>query len=353
MNPSPLDDRLHRLADQVTAPPTAAARQAITRKAGVLRRRRRVRNAVGGGVLALAVVAGGLALMGEPADDVETDPSGPAGRGSMPLPALTVELAGWQIVTVEDTVVPADLTPGEDPVLEGTLQVFRRSGDLAGPSVALHHQAASGAVGAEPGDRTVAVGDADGYLRRTGEQSLTLRWSPDDGDTYATLQAWGLSEGEVVELATGLRRKDDDIAFPPSADDEFGFVAGQLPAGIEEDPIDPVDEERPGLRRLVLEAGEATAEVVIDDGGEPSFEAELADLLATAGDVEAMSVLQRPAVAVEHPDDGRWSLVWRHTGQSLVTATLDGVDSSTVADVAAAIREVPGDEWRDMLAEHR
>jgi hypothetical protein len=95
MNPSPLDDRLHRLADQVTAPPTAAARQAITRKAGVLRRRRRVRNAVGGGVLALAVVAGGLALMGEPADDVETDPSGPAGRGSMPLPALTVELAGW------------------------------------------------------------------------------------------------------------------------------------------------------------------------------------------------------------------------------------------------------------------
>jgi ribosomal protein L6P/L9E len=36
-----------------------------------------------------------------------------------------------------------------------------------------------------------------------------------------------------------------------------------------------------------------------------------------------------------------------------VVVTLNGVDRSTVADFAAGIREVPEDEWRDMLADHR
>jgi len=64
-------------------------------------------------------------------------------------------------------------------------------------------------------------------------------------------------------------------------------------------------------------------------------------------------VLQHPAVAVEHPDDGQWSLIWRHTGQALVVVTLSGVDRSTVADFAGGIREVSEDDWRDMLADHR
>ena len=351
MNLSPLDDRLHRLADQLTAPPTPAAREAIVRRAGVLRRRRRVRNAVGGGVLALAVVAGVLAVKGEQPDDVEMGPAGPAGGGSVSLPALTVDLAGWAIVAVEDTSVPADVAGSEDPTVP--IQVFRRPGDLAGPSVVLHHQAASDPVVAEPGDLTVAVGDTEAYLRRTGEQSLTLRWNADQGDAHARVQAWGLSEDQLIDFADGLRPKDDDISFPPSADDEFGFVASLLPEGIEEVQINPVNEERPGIRRLVLEAGEQTAEVVINEGGEQAFEAELANLLATAGEVEATSVLQHPAVAVEHPDDGQWSLIWRHTVQALVVVTLSGVDRSTVADFAAGIREVPEDEWRDLHADHR
>lgn len=351
MNLSPLDDRLHRLADQLTAPPTPAAREAIVRRAGVLRRRRRVRNAVGGGVLALAVVAGVLAVKGEQPDDVEMGPAGPAGGGSVSLPALTVDLAGWAIVAVEDTSVPADVAGSEDPTVP--IQVFRRPGDLAGPSVVLHHQAASDPVVAEPGDLTVAVGDTEAYLRRTGEQSLTLRWNADQGDAHARVQAWGLSEDQLIDFADGLRRKDDDISFPSSADDEFGFVASSLPEGIEEVQMNPVNEERPGIRRLVLEAGERTAEVVINEGGEQAFEAELANRLATAREVDATSVLQHPAVAVEHPDDGQWSLIWRHIGQALVVVTLSGVDRSTVADFAAGIREVPEDEWRDMLADHR
>jgi hypothetical protein len=353
MNLSPLDDRLHLLADQLTAPPTPAAREAIVRRARVLRRRRRVRNAVGGGVLALALVAGVLAVKGEQPDGVEMGPVGPGRRGSVSLPTLTVDLPGWAIVAVEDTSVPADVAGSEDPTLHGSLQVFRRPGDLAGPTVVLHHQAASDPVVAEPGDLTVAIGDTEAYLRRTGEQSLTLRWNADHGHAHARVQAWGLSEDQLIEFADGLRRKDDDISFPPSADDEFGFVASSLPEGIEEVQMNPVNEKRPGVRRLVLEAGERTAEVVINEGGEQAFEAELANQLATAREVDATSVLQHPAVALEHPDDGQWSLIWRHTGQALVIVTLSGVDRSTVADFAAGIREVPEDEWRDMLADHR
>jgi hypothetical protein len=216
MNLSPLDDHLHRLADQLTAPPTPAAREAIVRRAGVLRRRRRVRNAVGGGVLALAVVAGVLAVKGEQPDDVEMGPAGPAGRGSVSLPALTVDLAGWAIVAVEDTNVPADVAGSEDRAWQGALQVFRRPGDLTGPSVVLHHQAASDPVVAEPGDLTVAVDDTEAYLRRAGEQSLALRWNADHGDAHAGVQAWGLSEDQLIDFADGLRPKDDDISFPPS-----------------------------------------------------------------------------------------------------------------------------------------
>jgi len=269
------------------------------------------------------------------------------------LPALTVDLAGWAIVAVEDTSVPPDVAGSEDPALEATLQVFRRPGELAGPSVVLHHQAAVDPVVAEPGDLSVVVGDTEAYLRRTGEQSLTLSWNAEDGSSHARAQAWGLSEDQLVDFADGLRRKDDDISFPPSADDELGFVATSLPQGIEEVRMNPVDEERPGIRRLVLEAGERTADVVINEGGEKTFEVELADQLATAGEVDATSVLQHPAVAVEHPDDGQWSLIWRHTGQALVVVTLSGVDRSTVADFAGGIREVSEDDWRDMLADHR
>jgi hypothetical protein len=352
MNLSPLDDHLHRLADQVAAPPTPAAREAIVRRAAVLRRRRRVRHAVGAGVLALAVVGGVLAVKGEPPDDVDMGPAGPGGSGSVSLPALTVDLPGWTIVAVEDTNVPTDLAGSEDPAWPDSVQVFRRPGDLTGPSVVVHHIAASDPVGAGPGEVTVAVGDTEAYLRRTGEQSFTLRRKAEDGVAYARVQAFGLSEDEVIAFAGGLRPKDDDVSFPPRANDEFGFVASSLPEGIEEVQMDPVNEARPGVRRLVLETGERTAEVVINEGGEQAFEAELANLLSTAGEVDAMSVLQQPAVAVEHPDDGQWSLIWRQTSQAVVVVTLSGGDRSTIADFAAGIREIPESEWRDMRADH-
>ena len=354
MNLPSLDDDLRRLADQLTAPPTSEARQAIVRRAGVLRRRRRVRNAVGGGLLALAVVAGAVAVTAGQSHDVEMDPGGPARTGAAPLPALTLDLAGWAIVSANDLSVSSDVAPAEeDPAYQGSLQVFRHPGDLTGPSVALFHGPASDAVQAEPGDRTVAVGGAEGYLRQTGERSFTLRWTVVSGDSHATLQAWGLGEDQVLDFAAGLRVKDDDIMNPPGPDDEFGFVATRHPEDVEEVPMSPVNPKRPGLRLLDLEAGARTAHVVIDEGGEEAFEAKLADLLETAGEVDAMTVLKRPAVAVEHPDDGSWSLIWRQTDEALVVATLTGVDRATVADVAGGVREIPDDEWYDLVSDDR
>ena len=68
MTPPPLEDRLNRLADDLAAPATPDARQAIGRRAATLRRRRQVRNAVGGGLLALLVLGGAMALQIDPAD---------------------------------------------------------------------------------------------------------------------------------------------------------------------------------------------------------------------------------------------------------------------------------------------
>src|SRR4029450_10561145 len=88
MMPPPLEARLNRLADHVAAPATPDARQAIGRRTARLRRRHQVRNAVGGGLVALLVLAGAAALQAND-PDVETDIAGPG-----ELPALTLE--GWQ-----------------------------------------------------------------------------------------------------------------------------------------------------------------------------------------------------------------------------------------------------------------
>jgi hypothetical protein len=349
MNMSPLDDHLHHLADRVTAPATPEARQAISRRSGVLRRRRQVRNAVGGGVLALALLAGGLALRGDDRPDVEM---GPAEPGSGSLPALTVDLDGWAIVDVEDTAFGVHL--GDDPVWEGSLQEFRRPGELTGPYVVLQHTVASDALMAEEGDQTVAIGDASGYLRQTGPSSITLRWGPQNSDAHAYLQAWGLSPDEVVEFAQGLEPNDDSIEHPQAPDEQFGFVATWLPDGIEEYPGEPVNADRPSVRRVFLEreSGEpGIVRVDIRHGDEMAFEDSLDDLQVTDGTGERLSILDRPAVLVERPDN-EWLLLWRHTDDAVVVVSLLGVDRSTVDDVADGIREMPEEEWQAVLGLH-
>ena len=73
----PLEDHLHRLADDLAAPATREARAAVRRRAGTLRRRRRARTAIGGGVVAVALVAGVAVLQRDDPADVEMGPAGP------------------------------------------------------------------------------------------------------------------------------------------------------------------------------------------------------------------------------------------------------------------------------------
>jgi hypothetical protein len=345
MMPPPLEDRLNRLADDVAAPATPDARQAIGRRAARLRRRRRVGSAVGGGLVALLILAGAVALQAKDPADVETDIAGPG-----ELPALTIDLDGWQVVAAEDTTATPD-TAGVDDPASGSLQVFRRPGDLAGPSVFLHHEAASDAIAASD-TRPVTIGGAEGYLEQTGPDSFSISWNPVQSDSQADLEARGLTQPEVIDFANGLRVKDPDIRYPPAPGTRFGFVAERLPKGLREIPVGPASPGPSPGRRLVAERDGATIEITIDDRGEAAFETGLAELLATGGAAERVSVLGNPAVLVEHPD-GRWSLVWRQTDGATVIASLSDVDRSTVDDVVGGLDEISEGEWQDMKADHR
>jgi hypothetical protein len=228
--------------------------------------------------------------------------------------------------------------------------VFRRPGDLVGPSVFLHHFAASDVVAADAAAVPVDISGSEGYLEQKGPDSFTLRWDPRLNDSQADLETRGLSRNEVLEFANGLQDKDDNITYPPKRDDQFGFVAGQLPKGMEEDPVRPTNRDQSVVRRLSLKRAPGTIEVTIDDRGEAAFETRLGELLATRGAAEEVSVMGHPAVLVQRPDIAGWSLVWRQTDGATVHASLSEVDRSTVDDFIGGLEEISQDEWRELVA---
>ena len=343
MTPPPLEDRLNRLADNLAAPATPNARQAIGRRSATLRRRRQVRNAVGSGLLVLLVLAGAAALQLDDPADVETDTAGPTPSS---LPALTVDLDGWRVVAAEDTTATPDTGDVYD-LASGSLQVFRRRGDLAGPSLFLYHQLASDAIAVDPAADSLTIGGNEGHIQQDGSESFIVSWSPAQSDSQAYLEARGLERGEVVRFAEGLEAKAKDIQYP-ATDAKLGFSAGWLPEGFEEVTVSPTNSDGNAGRRLVLERDAARVEVSIDDRGEASFETYLGELFPTDGEVERVSVMGHRAVLVEHPGDGRWSLVWRQTDTATVTASFSGVGRATVDDFAGRLREISDDEWRDL-----
>ncbi|HKA85034.1 MAG TPA: hypothetical protein VKD21_14275 [Acidimicrobiales bacterium] len=347
MTPPPLADHLNRLADQLAAPPTADTRQAIGRRATRLRRRRRVRGAVGGGLLALLVIAGARALQVDDPADVETDVAGPSGDT---VPALTANLDGWRVSAAEDATATPDAAgdvAGPDPE---SLQVFRRPGDLVGPSIFLHHRVASDAIAAAADAAVVDVRGSQGFLEQNGPDSFTLSWDPQLNDSQADLEARGITRDQVLAFASGVQGKDDNITYPPDPGDKLGFVPGPLPKGMEEDPVEPTSGDQGVVRRLTLERAPGAIEVTIDDGGELTFETCLGGLLASGGAPEEVSVMGHPAVLVEHPDHAGWSLVWRPTDGATATASLSNVDRSTVDEFIGGLEEISEGEWQELVA---
>lgn len=349
----PLEDHLHRLADDLAAPPTPETRAAVHRRAGTLRRRRRVGTAIGGGVAAVALVAGVAALQRDDPADVEMGPAetvpGPAepdGGAAEPvsgaLPVVAVEGEGWEVVEAGDQAVAA--TEG------AVVQVFRRQGDLTGPSAFLLHWPASDTVVPEAGDETVPVNGTDGYLREAGVDAYVVDWNPPGTDSHASLATYGLSRDQVLDLAAGLRSKDGDIASPPAPDDTFGFDATALPAGIEEEPLAAPPTGPTEGRRVVFERDLARVEITVTSPGDRAFESGLGQLLTTAGEVTEVRVLARMAVLVERSGGtgSQWNLTWQDAGGAAVDVHITGVES--VIDVVDGIRVLPADDWPDLVA---
>ena len=191
MTPPPLEDRLNRLADGLIAPPTPEAREAIGHRTGVLRRRRRARQAAGVGALVLAAVAGSIAVTRDTAPEAQTDF---ADDGSA-VPALTLDVDGWDVVEAVDTEAE---TPAA--ASDGSVQLFHVPGDVEGPSIALRHWAASDTDVPLAGEDEVTVGAVTGYLRQTGGKDFVLRWAPPIGDNAAEIEARGLTRGRGARV---------------------------------------------------------------------------------------------------------------------------------------------------------
>lgn len=344
-----LEDRLHQLADPVSAPPGTSARAAIMRRATVLRRRRRALQATGASVVMVLAVAAGTLLRqgGGDGQDVEL---GPVTRDEGSLPALTVDLDGWEVVSAEDDVQPQ--VSGSDQS-GGSMQVFTNLSGQSVPLVIVQHEVvadpASPAQGAEQVD---LCGTTQADLQRGA--GIRLRWDPQAGDSLAELHAWGLSEEDAVDFACSLQPKSTDISYP-GTETPLGFVVGEVPDSWQEVPL---ESDRPDglLRRSQLQPSspgddqQLSITISVGNPGPWLVEDAFVDSWAVAGEtVEVMGQdgLLRPIPEGAGEADG-WVLTWLRTDQVAVSIRMEGLDRQAVDDVIDGLRELTNAEWQDL-----
>ena len=341
--PPQLEDQLERLAAGVAAPPTPDARQAIQRRTGVLRRRRRVGAAAGTGLLALAAIGGIALARPDPSPEAET-------AGTAPLPAFTLEVPGWDVVVAED-----GLATGTSAAAAGSEQVFALPDGSDSPRLVVRHFPSSDAFGPPAsGEEVVEVGAVEGRVTHPGPDELVLRWSPPLGDNTAEIEARGLTQEAVVEFAERLTPKDVDGAFqyPPSPDDTFGFEAGDVPEGMQEVRADEVTDVTGGAetgRRLVAESDTATAELTVAPVDDQARQDAVA-AMAQAGPAEEVTVLGGPASLIARPGGTAWYVIWEPGDAASVVLDVTGADRATVDALLAGIRDVTEGEWDDLVA---
>lgn len=345
MTTPPLEDRLTRLADGLVAPATPEVRSAIGQRAGVLRRRRRTRQAAGAGIVVLAAVAGTIAVTRGATPEAKTEMS-----DSPDLPAVVLDLDGWELTSAEDTTVPTGPPPA------GSEQVFARAGDPDGPRIVLRHAASSDAHGPTAADeQSVDIGGVEGYVTHPGADEVVVQWSPPLGDNTAEIEARGVTEDEVLSFARGLQPKNQgEITFPPTSETQWGFVAGFVPEGFAEVPA--ADAEASGsdapddtpARRLTAQRGGATAELRIAVTGDAPYPWFVE--LPPGAEIDELTVLGHPATLVQQPGKAGWWLTWRPRDGATARLDVTGVDAAAVDDVTRGLREVTDDEWDDLVA---
>lgn len=351
MNPN-LEDRLHNLADDLSAPPTEAAREAIGRRTGKLRRRRQTRRAVGAGVLVVALVAGLAAVSSLRNNDEGTyagEPDVSTGQPDSGLAAWTLDVPGWEVVFAgeyDDVVTQSQVIPVD---VEGTVaQLFRAGDDPLAATVVSRHWVHGDVVPPLDGAESVRIGNADGQLVEAGPDRYTLQWSPENTDSTAILNSYGLSRDELMDFALGLVLLDDDgIISNPGTDDTLGFDPTVLPADLEE--VDLVFEREPwDIRRVDLQQGDRTLSIEVNNHGGATYEAVYAAMLATSEDVEEVEVDGRSGYLFVDPrfeEAGSVVALWQQD-ETTIIMTLDQQDAVEVAAAAPA-------ELRQLLAEIR
>jgi len=299
------------------------------------------------------VIVGALALVRhERGADVQSDDDyahpGPAGSP----PALTFDLAGWQVRSASEDDFPA-APDAVRPRAGEAVQVFRQPDDLVGPTVYVSHHSSSDAVVPQTGSAPVQINGAAGAITEPDAQHVSLHWNPTAAsDSTIDLDAWKLSRNEAIDFASALELKDNRISYPATGNDHFGVRATTPgPKDIEEDPIDPiapgpwkdrnVDLNRPNTDDYV--------HIAISSDNEQLFEDVLHGFVGSSK-AEVVSVLGHSAVLLRSaPNPEVWTLVWRQPGRALVSLNATGVDRSTMEDIIGGLKELSDAEWQDML----
>lgn len=342
MSPT-LEDRLHRLADPVSASPSETTLNAVHDQTRRLRRRRQVGQGVAAGVLGVVVVAAGLSATGGDDGTTTTDVGQAAAGQTADEPAveldLDLDLDGFALLEPSiDSPLTAETPDG------GSYQVFRRPDDLLGPTIWLRHEFATDTVVAGAGQETVQVpGAGDGALTVYG-QAHDLLWNPDPGlDRAAFLTATGLTRDELLAFAAGL---------VPTGD-EFGLAATYLPAGLEEVALPAVsdaDADSRMERQRVYDDGTTQVQMLIVDESDAVFEQRMETaLLGCAWEEhncrnaianETVEVLGRPALlSVEGASDRRWHAYLRLSPQITVDLLVLDADRATLDTILAHLVE--------------
>ncbi len=87
------------------------------------------------------------------------------------------------------------------------------------------------------------------------------------------------------------------------------------------------------------------AQLTIQASGDAAYRATVTDLEQEGGPIEQLTVMGHPALAVEHPDEFRWTVVWQPRAAMTAEMTLSGVDRAAIDGVVAGLREIDEDEW--------
>lgn len=338
-----LEDRLHSLAEGISAPATPWARQGIRGRAAVLQRRRRTRATAAAGLCMVTALVGGTVWLSADPDAVHTGatadvrdqgvdlPEGDPDR----MPAFTIDHPALEVTGLEEK--PNPHSPGPDAEDDGH-QLFRREGDVLGPFASVWRGRAGLQTTEIQGDGPVEIGGKPGRI---------------DIDEYHVTVVWDLGDGTAIRIDSAYLGVEDTLAFARGlrlAGD--GVEATELPQGISETPSTSDPAPNPTERWLDLRSSDGThmiATITTLHGGEAEFLGLVVARLQGTGVNGDATVFGRPAVAITK-ESGEIRLLWRHTTTDIVELEVVASDRVTVDEMIDAITELDDQEWEALQA---